>query len=231
KRLGVEVVYDAPVGMNLREHPFYFSAYAAPENSMLNSAHPIAGSQLWTSSSRAEPGELDIALVPEHFLPMESPTGVGFTLSVALLSVRSRGHFTLQDLNPSSKPLIDLKLLSDEEDMIRMIEGVRLARKIANTMPFSNYTLQELTPGLHRESDAELAESIRQHINVYQHPTSTAPMGTMDDPQAVTDTQGRVYGVEKLRVVDASLFPNVPFINPNPAVIVTAEVIAARMQP
>lgn len=229
QRLGVPAVHVAPVGMNLREHPFYFNAYSSPVGSLRNNAHPIAGSQLWTRTSRAGSGELDIALLPEHFMAVSSPTGVGFTLSVALLSVRSSGRFTLRDRNPASKPLIDLRLLSDEEDLKRIVEGVRLARKLARTAPFSQFIQEEITPGEAFQSDQELADSIRRGIGVYQHPTSTAPMGAQSDPRAVTDPQGRVHGVESLRVVDASLFPNVPLINPQPAVIVTAEIIAARM--
>lgn len=229
QRLGIAPVFIAPVGMNLREHPFYFNTYASPEGSLYNDAHPIAGSQLWTRTSNAEQGELDIALVPEHFMAVSSPTGVGFTLSVALLSVRSSGRFTLRDRDPASKPLIDLRLLSDKEDMKRIIEGVRLARKLAKTAPFSQFIQHEITPGVDFETDEELADSIRRGIGVYQHPTSTAPMGSENDPLAVTDSQGRVYGVEQLRVVDASIFPNVPLINPQPAIIVMAEVIAARM--
>lgn len=225
-RLGIRPLVDTPTGKNLQEHPFYFMGYAAPAGALDDREGPFAGAQLWTRSSQAEPGELDLAILPEQFLIPKSPTGVGMTLSVALLSVRSRGELRLSSADPSAAPSIRLGLLRHTQDMRRMLEGVHLARELATTQPFSRYLATELAPGVAIKTDAQLRDDLLRNISTYQHPTSTAMMGHEDDSQAVTDPQGRIYGVDGLRVVDASILPSVPLINPNPTIIAVAEKIA-----
>lgn len=224
--LGIKPLIDAPAGKNLQEHPFYFMGYSSPIDTLDKREGPLAGAQLWTRSSQAEPGELDLALLPEQFLIPESPTGAGLTLSVALLSVRSRGQLRLASTDPSIAPSIRLGLLRHPQDLLRMVEGIQLARELAATQPFSRYLKTELTPGAAVKTDAQLQTDLLRNISTYQHPTSTAVMGREDDPRSVTDPQGRVYGVDGLRIVDASILPGVPLINPNPTIIAIAERIA-----
>lgn len=228
-RLGIRPLVDTPVGQNLQEHPFYFMGYASPAGKLDDCEGPIAGAQLWTHSTQAEPGELDLAILPEQFLIPNSPTGAGMTLSVALLSVRSRGQLRLSSAEPTTAPTINLNLLHHPQDMRRMVEGVHLARELAATQPLASYLLTELTPGAAIKSDAQLRDDLLRNISIYQHPTSTAMMGREDDSRAVTDPQGRVYGTDGLRVVDASILPSVPLINPNPTIIAIAEKIAATL--
>ncbi|MBI7310099.1 GMC family oxidoreductase [Pseudomonas aeruginosa] len=228
-KLGIKSVLNAPVGKNLQEHPFYFIGYSSPAKKLTAQEYPIVGTQLWLRSSRAEPGELDLSILPENFLIPNSPTGAGMTVAVALLSARSRGQVSLVSRDPRAAPRIALRLFSDPEDMRRMLEGMRIARELAATQPFAQYLDQELVPGPQAKTDAQLREAILRTVGTFQHPTSTVAMGREGDPNAVTDNQGRVFGLEGLRVVDASILPTVPLINPNPTILAVAELIAARM--
>ena len=87
----------------------------------------------------------------------------------------------------------------------------------------------EMAPGDGVHSDADLRANIIANIAAYQHPTSTVPMGTDTDETAVVDAFGRVRGTENLRVVDASILPDIPSVPTNVTTIMVAERIAARI--
>jgi choline dehydrogenase len=228
RELGIPMVANLPVGMNLVDHPFYYNAYAArPETIGLQS--PVIGAKLWTHSSTAAPGELDLHITATHLFPHEqSPTKVGFVLAVALTRPLSRGRLSLASRDPSVAPRIDLNFLSAPQDRQRLLEGVKLSRKIGQTGALAALVHAELSPGPDAQSDEAILASIKATLDTYHHPTSTAPMGRLDDPAAVVDLEGRVHGVEGLRVVDASIFPDVPSVAINVTVIAAAEHIASR---
>ncbi|NHZ66047.1 GMC family oxidoreductase [Massilia genomosp. 1] len=225
--LGIALVADLAVGQNLADHPFYYNAYAARPDA-LGAQSPVIGAKLWTASSGARPGELDLHITATHLFPHEqSPTGVGFVLAVALTRPLSRGRLTLASRDPLAAPRIDLGFLSAPEDRARMLEGVKLARKIGAGAPLAAMVHAELSPGPQAQSDDAILASIMATVDTYHHPTSTAPMGPRSDPSTVVDTDARVHGLHGLRVVDASIFPDVPSVATNVTVIATAERIAS----
>lgn len=227
RALQIPLVADLPVGRNLVDHPFYYNAYAAkPE--LIGSQSPAIGAKLWTHSSTAEAGALDLHITATHLFPHEqSPTRVGFVLAVALSRPLSRGRLTLASRDPFVAPTIDLNFLGEPQDRQRLLEGIRLARKIGATAPLNALIQTELNPGLGNDSDEALLASIRASLDTYHHPTSTAPMGLPGVEHVVVDLQARVVGLQGLRVVDASILPDVPSVATNVTVIAAAEKVAS----
>ena len=122
----------------------------------------------------------------------------------------------------------DNNYLATERDRARMLEGVKLSRRIGRNPLFASVLAAEMLPGDTVQGDEALAASIAVGLQTYSHPTSTAPMGGPDDPWAVVDPTGAVRGVSNLRVVDASIMPQVPSTATNVTTIMIAERIAAQ---
>ncbi|HET6856925.1 MAG TPA: GMC oxidoreductase [Streptomyces sp.] len=227
--LGIPVVADLPVGLRLQDHPFYYNAYAAHPD-RIGDQTPVIGAKVWTASSEAAEGELDLHLTATHlFDHSTSPTGVGFVIAVALVDPASQGTLTLASRDPQDPPRIDLNFLAEPGDRRRLTEGIKLARRLGATQPLAALVERELNPGPQAQSDAGIEASMLATLDTYHHPTSTAPMGPDDDPTAVTDRLGAVRGVPGLRVVDASIFPDVPSAATNLTVIAAAEHIARQI--
>lgn len=226
--LGIAHVADLPVGQRLKDHPFYYNAYAArPER--IGAQSPAIGAKLWTRSSSAAPGDLDLHITATHLFPHElSPTKLGFVLAVALTRPQSVGSLRLASADPRAAPVIDLNFLAEPRDRERLLEGVKLARRIGASAPLNELIHSELGPGPQARSDEEIFAAIKATLDTYHHPTSTAPMGRPDDPHAVVDLEGRVRGVGGLRVVDASIFPDTVSVATNITTIAVAEHIARR---
>ncbi|MFB8003347.1 GMC family oxidoreductase [Nocardia sp. NPDC056000] len=226
--LGIRAVADLPVGVRLYDHPFYYNAYAAdPER--IGDPYPVIGAKVWTASSSATPGELDIHITATHLVDQAiSSTGSAFVLAVALTRPVSRGTLTLVSRDPTVAPRIDLNFLADPHDRSRMRDGIELARNIAAQSPLADLIDHEIAPGANASTD-DIDASMRETLDTYHHPTSTIPMGGPDDPDAVVDHLGRVRVVSGLRVVDASIFPDVPSAATNTTVIMAAEHIAAQL--
>lgn len=223
-KLGIPVVVDLPVGLNLMDHPFYYNAYAAKPD-LIGDQSPVIGAKLWTNSSSATSGELDLHITATHLFPHEmSPTKVGFVLAVALTRPISRGRIWIESKDPLQAPKIDLNFLAADQDKARLLEGIKLARKIGQTAPLSDLIDSEIAPAA--DSDEEILASVRSTLDTYHHPVASAPMGQLSDPNAVVDLEAKVHGVTGLRVVDASIFPDVPSVATNVTVIATAEHIA-----
>jgi choline dehydrogenase len=163
------------------------------------------------------------------FPPDQSPTHAGFVFAVALTNPKSRGTLKLASKDPLAAPVIDLNLLAIEEDRKRILEGAKLARQIAKSAQFKNMIVRELNPW-QADTDEQVMESIKNTLDSYAHPFATAPMGPKDSKTAVVDFQGRVHKVTGLRVVDASIFPDVVSAAPNPTVIMVAEKIADEIK-
>jgi Choline dehydrogenase and related flavoproteins len=175
-----------------------------------------------TDASAARP-DLQIIFVPAHrnASGFPIPFGHGYGINVALLHPKSRGHVTLASADPRDPPLIDPGFLSASQDLSLLIHGLRLARQILATAPFARFGSHEIQPGSEIQSDAELAEYVRRTCVTVFHPSGTCRMGP--DQTAVVDSQLRVKGVSRLRVVDASVFPSLISGNTNAAVIMVAE--------
>lgn len=109
------------------------------------------------------------------------------------------------------------------------MEAVRLSRKIGRTAPFSDLIDHEMAPGNAVDDGEALRKNIVANVAAYLHPTSTVPMGAPTDRTAVVDAWGKVWGIEALRVVDASILPEVPSVPTNVTTIMVAERIAAKL--
>jgi choline dehydrogenase len=151
-------------------------------------------------------------------------------LFVSVLKPYSRGRLTLRSADPEAAPAIDLGYFTDPRDMPRMIEGLRTLRRIARTEPLAELAGDELSPGSSfGDSDEGLERAILSRVETFHHPVGTCRMGPASDPLAVVDAQGRVRGVDALRVVDASILPSIPAANTHLPVTMAAERIAAWM--
>ena len=118
--------------------------------------------------------------------------------------------------------------LHSGRDARRMLEGMKLGREIARQPAFAQLTAGEIIPG-DSVSDDDLAGFVFNNLAAYGHPTSTAPMGSADVPWSVVDSVGAVHGIERLRVVDASIIPEVPSTVTNLTTIMVAERIFQRV--
>jgi choline dehydrogenase len=227
RSLGIDVVADLPVGQRLQDQPFFPNAYAlAPDYLQMT---PAIGSLLWTASSEAIGDELDIHITATHLIPGSfSPTGGAIALAISVVKPESRGTLRLASRDPNEAPLIDANYLGTERDARRMLEAVKLSRAIGRNEEFTRFTAGELVPGDAVTDDA-LPEAIAANIAVYGHPTSTVPMGGPADPWGVVDGLGAVKGLTGLRVVDASIMPEVPSTVTNLTTIMIAERIFQRV--
>ncbi len=227
--LEIPLVAELPVGENLVEHPFYYNAYAANPNS-IGRETPVIAAKVWTKSSYAKAGELDLHITATHLLPPDqSPTKVGFVLAIALTNPQSRGTVKLASKDPNASPVIDLNFLAVEEDRKRLLEGVKLSRQIAKSEKLKMMIVKELNPW-EAETDEQVMASVKSTLETYAHPFATAPMGPAGSKNAVVDFQGNVHKVKGLRVVDASIFPDAVSAAPNPTVIMAAEKIADQIK-
>jgi choline dehydrogenase len=227
RRLDIDVVADLPVGQRLQDHPFSFNIYAL--RPAFRAMSPAAGALLWTASSDAHTGELDVHISATHiFDPAQSPTGGAIVLATAIVQPDSVGMVRLRSRDPKVAPFIDYNFLAETRDRRRMLESVKISRQIGRDDAFAAVADSELVPGADVRSDAELEKAICEQLDAYQHATSTVPMGPEGDEGAVVDTFGAVRGIEQLRVIDASIMPNIPSAPTNLTTIMLAEHIYRR---
>ena len=223
-KLGIDPVADLPVGQRLQDQPFYYNGYALKADAL--DMRPRVGAFLWRQSADARGDELDMHIAVTHLLPPEfSPTGGAIALSVAVVKPDSRGSIRLRSRDPKEQPEIDCNFLAEDRDARRMLEGVKLARKIGRNPALAQFLALELMPG-DAVGDDQLADVIASNLASYGHPVATAPMGGPEDPWAVVDSHGAVKGIDGLRVVDASIMPVVVSVALNPTTIMIAERIA-----
>ena len=149
---------------------------------------------------------------------------------ISMIRQDSRGEVTLRSADPRDPPRILFNLFKERTDVERMIRGIRIAREIYGQPPLKQFTSGELIPGEQVRSDAELERFIRSEGAITQHPVGTCRMGPDNDPGAVVDAALKVRGVEALRVVDASVMPNVPGGNTNAPTIMIAEKAADMLR-
>ena len=174
-KLGIHVMADLPVGQRLQDQPFHYNAYALKPDAL--DMRPAVGALLWRQSSEARGDELDLHIAVTHLLPPEySPTGGAIVLSSAVVKPDSRGTLTLRSRDPREQPEIDCNYLADGRDARRMLESVKLARKIGRNPTLAQFIEVEIMPG-DAVGDDELADVIASNLASYGHPTATAPMG------------------------------------------------------
>lgn len=148
----------------------------------------------------------------------------GFMVHVCQLRPESRGSISIRSADPFDPPIIQPNYLEAEEDRRALREGVKLAREIFAQSAFDPYRGPELMPGAHVQRDEQIDAFIRKTAETIYHPIGTAKMGTDED--AVVDPQLRVYGIDGLRVVDASVMPVLVSGNTNAPTIMIAEKVS-----
>ena len=154
--------------------------------------------------------------------------GYGWSAHACVLRPKSRGTVKLASPDPLRAPAIDPAFFSDPADMATLIAGLKKLDTILSAPALKPYRGREvyLTGS---ESDAEMEAHVRARADTIYHPVGTCRMGAAGDAGAVTDPEGRVHGFEGLRVVDASLMPDIVSGNTNAPTIMIAEKIAAGM--
>ena len=146
----------------------------------------------------------------------------GFLNCICQTRPASRGEINITSRDPLAHPRIEPNYLSDESDMVEMLEGARFLRNMIQAPALKAVMESETTPGIHVQSDEELIEDIRNRSDTVFHPTSTCMMGTSAD-NSVVDQRLNVHQTKGLRVVDASVFPTVTSGNTNGPTIMLAE--------
>src|SRR4030081_2747431 len=248
RKHGIDVVLDAPgVGNDLQDHMqvrvvmrctksitlndvvnspvrriFAGARYAAFRKGPLTIAAGTSGAFFKTSPRLATP---DIQI---HFLPFSTDkmgerlhSFSGFSASVCQLRPESRGSLRIGSADPTVPPEIRINYLATEVDRSANVQGLKILRKILRAPALSSYVIEEVDPGAKVSTDEELLNYCRQRGSTIYHPTSTCRMGS--DPLAVVDQRLRVRGIEGLRVVDASIMPDLVSGNTNAAIIMIAE--------
>jgi choline dehydrogenase len=253
RSFGIPVVHDLPgVGQNLQDHLETYVQHACLQPITL---YPVMKSPLrqflvgvqWTFfgtgpgatnhfevggfiRSRAGVEHPDLQY---HFLPIaasydgkQKQEGHGFQAHVGPMRPTSRGHVTLRSSDPREPPEILFNYMQTESDRREMRASVRLTREIFAQKAFDPYRGAELSPGPSVHSDAEIDAHIRAKAESAYHPSCSCKMGLATDAMAVVDAEGRVHGLEALRVIDASIMPNVVSGNLNAPTIMMAEKLA-----
>jgi choline dehydrogenase len=146
-----------------------------------------------------------------------------FTASVCHLRPTSRGSIHIGSADASAPPLIAPNYLSTDYDRRVAANALRLTRRIVAAPALGRYQPREILPGLQYQSEEELQQAAGAVGTTIFHPVGTCRMGTSDDPAAVVDNRLRVIGVEGLRVVDASVMPNITSGNTNSPTLMIAE--------
>ncbi|HLB13566.1 MAG TPA: GMC family oxidoreductase N-terminal domain-containing protein [Burkholderiales bacterium] len=146
-----------------------------------------------------------------------------FTASVCNLRPTSRGRVTIKSPDPRAHPAIMPNYLATPEDRKVAAEALRLTRKIATQPALAKYEPQEFKPGLDVQTDDQLAKAAGDVGTTIFHPVGTCRMGVATDRSAVVDSRLRVHGLERLRVVDASIMPAITSGNTNSPTLMIAE--------
>jgi choline dehydrogenase len=137
------------------------------------------------------------------------------------LRPESRGSLRIRSADPAAPPEIRINYLSTEVDRTANVEGLKILRKILAAPALAPYVVEEVDPGSKVATDEALLNYCRARGSTIYHPTSTCRMG--NDPLAVVDQRLRLRGIEGLRVVDASVMPDLVSGNTNAVVIMIAE--------
>jgi choline dehydrogenase-like flavoprotein len=239
KRLGIPVKASSPdVGANLQDHAQVPIMVECREKwgyyrdgvgfrMLLNGMRylafqdgPASGSGI-ESNSYFNPDDLNAAPTIQTFhnpallsaslgKPLPKP---GITFVNVVLQPRSRGDVRLRNLDPTSAPLINPNWFSDPEDVRKILGGLRYIRKVIAQPALKDLLYPEMRPGLDVENEDQLKAYVRSAASTMWHPVGTCRMG--EDDRAVVDADLRVRGVRKLRVIDASIMPNITSGNTN----------------
>jgi len=244
----------AGVGQNLQDHLELYLQYAASQPITLFKYWNLLG-KAWVGAqwllARKGPGASNqfeacafirsragVAYpdIQYHFLPIAVrydgqavAEGHGFQTHVGPMRSASRGWVKLASPHAKDPPRICFNYMSDPQDWEDFRSCIRLTREIMGQAAFAPYLKHEIQPGGTVRDDAALDAFIRDHVESAYHPCGTARMGRRDNPMAVVDPEGRVIGVDGLRVADSSVFPRIPNGNLNAPSIMVGEKVADHM--
>lgn len=252
---GIDVAVDLPgVGRNLQDHvgvPVSVldptgTAYAlaprfAPRLAWEGVRYLLTRKGLFASNvveaggfvrTRADLPAPDIqyvfmAALKEHSRAI--PSRPGYLITATLLRPLSRGWLALASPDPAEKPLMVGNFLDEPQDVVSLVDGVKLLRRIVRAGPFARYAGAELLPGEAIISDEDLAAFVRRAVTTIYHPVGTAKMGPSSDPLAVVDHHLRVRGVAGLRVADCAVMPSIVSGNTNAPAMMIGERCAVFM--
>jgi choline dehydrogenase-like flavoprotein len=242
-RHGVAVRHELPgVGENLQDHPYVLCGWDVPSGGSLADAESpkalleyllrrtgpltssVAEAFAFVRSRPGLPGpDLQFHFGPAYFADngFEEYDGHAISFGPVLVKPKARGWVRLRSADPAAKPRILTNSLSEPEDLDALVSGVRLAREIAAEGPLAEVVGRELFPGTEVDTEEAIAADARRRCELLYHPVGTCRMGTAED--AVVDPELRVRGLERLRVVDASVMPLIVSGNTNAPTIMIAE--------
>jgi len=253
---GIPVVHDlAGVGENLQDHlEFYFQMACTQPITLYSQTSTFRKALIgmrWLltkgglgASNHFETGGfirsragIRYPNIQYHFLPMAvSYDGSslaqehGFQAHVGPMRSQSRGWVRLASADPMAKPRVLFNYLSQPQDWEEMRACVRLTREVFAQPAFAPYRGREIQPGAGVQSDEQIDDFIRQHVESAYHPSCSCRMGRPDDRQAVVDPETRVIGLEGLRVVDSSIMPSITTGNLNAPTLMLAEKAADHIR-
>jgi choline dehydrogenase len=250
RSIGVPVVLDLPgVGANLQDHLEIYQQYECRRDVSLAPAlrlhnQPAIGVE-WLlfgtgigASNQFEAGgfirsdrSFGWPNIQYHFLPVainyngSNPIKVhSFQAHMGSMRSPSRGRIALRSADPHEHPGIRFNYMSHEQDWREFRAGIRITREVMRQKALEPYTGREISPGVDVTNDAQLDAFVREHGETAFHPSCSNAMGY--GPMAVVDSEGRVHGLEGLRVVDASIMPEIVTGNLNAPTIMIAEKLA-----
>ena len=233
---GIPVREDLPVGENLQDHcmvnvnyltdeqglfgiftPENFALLESEGRGPLTSNYPEAGGYFTTRSGLPAPDvEFHFAAAPFFDEGLSPPPDNGYAFGPVIINPTSRGKVGLRTPMADSKPTVRCNFLTTEEDRASVLAGVRIALEIAAQAPLTAIAREPLSVPA-SDSEKDVFEWVERASQTVYHPTSTCAMGAVVDPEL------RVYGIEGLRVVDASVMPTITRANTNAATIMIAE--------
>ncbi|MBW4572066.1 MAG: choline dehydrogenase [Tolypothrix carrinoi HA7290-LM1] len=249
KSLGIPVIVDLPgVGQNLQDHLLVPVIYQCTKPITLLNAQKFLSFLKYLlfkkgslTSNVAEAGgfvktkpDLTVSDLQFHFTPfyflnhgLIQSENHGFTFGSTLLRPQSRGSITLRSSASFESPVIQPNYLDNQADLQVLVEGVHLSRKLVQMTAFDAFRGDELVPGYQVQTEEDICNFIRNTVETLYHPVGTCKMG--NDSMSVVNSQLQVYKVERLRVIDASIMPDIIGGNTNAPVMMIAEKAAVLL--
>jgi choline dehydrogenase len=238
---GVDVRIELPgVGQNLQDHhevpviasasgPYGYFGHDRGFNMLRHGAQyfafrsgPVTTTGVETCAfidpdNSGEDASIQLYCVPTVYLDRDvsgiEPTH-GVTFTSCLLRPKARGSVKLRSANPHDLPVVDCNFFGHPDDLRLEIAAMRFAREVIRTSPMREYLKEEIFPGPNADTDEALAAACKRTVKTNYHPCGTCRMGPDGDLMAVLDSRLRVRGAEGLRVIDASMMPNIPSATP-----------------
>ncbi len=233
RKIGIPVVHDIPgVGQNLRDHPQVTVALKANKAFLTNGTEPRLQMGLRYTASGSDLRN-DMFILPasyatkEGYYRISNSKTFGFYITVCIYLAVGAGEITLASSDPHEQPVLDYNYLAESFDRDRLREAVRMAIDFTEYEAYEEIVSRRVAPT--NESlmtDEALDEWLMREVTTSHHSSSTCKMGPESDPMAVVDQYGKVYGIEGLRVADASIMPDCIRANTNVTTMVIGERVA-----